>query len=521
VDARIDGDQAMQDGRLNRREFICGAAALSIAGSFATNVRADTPQRGGHLIVGLPSASTADTLSPARLGTEYLYSVVSQFYDTLTRIDESQTAQPAIATGWETRPGAKEWIFRLRKGVTFHNGKEMTATDAAYSINFHRDKTARSGALALVAGMTDVRPTDKYELTINLESGNVDLPYLLADPHLAICPDGSNLEGGVGTGPFVLESFEPGIATRAKRNPSDWRSDRGYVDSTECIGINDTVARLFALLSGAVHLINRIDLTAVAQLEKNRQVQVFSISGGGFSIYPMRCDQPPFENLELRLAMKYAIDRERIVKTVLRGHGKIGNDHPIPSYDRFFAADLPQRPYDPDKAKFHYTKSGHSGPLVIPIADVSFSGAVDATLIFQASGAKAGVDIQLDRRPNDGYFDRYRAKAPIMGTSWGARPTPDLILTLAWASNAVFNEAHWQRPAFDQLLVAARAELDMVKRKGMYHDMQHMIYEDGGSLIPMFSNYIDGGVARLRGFVPSPLRQMSNYRAIEQVWFAS
>lgn len=507
--------------RFGRREFLGAASALAASSSIAAKALAETPQRGGHLVVGLSSASSGDTLSPARLGSEYLECTVLQFYDSLTMIDEHAKVHPALATGWEAKPGAKEWVLKLRRGVTFHNGKELTAPDVVYTINFHRNADTKSTARALVAAIADIKATAKYEVSITLGDGNADLPYLLADDHLGIGPEGSDFLGGVGTGAFVLDSFQPGVTVRAKRNPNDWRKDRGYVDSTECIGINDTTARLSALLSGSVHLINRIDLNGVASLSTNSQVQVFNTPSAGFSEYPMRSDQVPYESLDLRLAMKYAIDREQIVKTVLRGNGRVGNDQPIPWFDPFFAADIPQRSYDPDKARFYYKRSGHNGPLVIPVADISFNGAIEVTELFQASAAKAGMDIQIDRRPSNGYFDQYWLKAPIMGTNLGGRPTADLMLTLGWLSNAPWNEAHWQRPKFDQLLIAARTELDQKKRKQMYHDMQQMVYEDGGSLIPMFSNYIDGGTKNVRGFVPSPVRQMSNYRAPEKVWLTS
>src|SRR5262249_27055945 len=160
------------------------------------------------------------------------------------------------------------------------------------------------------------------------------------DWHLGIVPEGSNFMDGVGTGAFVLESFEPGVRLRAKRNSSDWRTNRGYVDAIEIIAINDPPARLNALMSGSVHIINKITPNTVSVLEKNPEIQVLNVTGAGHPEFAMLCDTPPYDNADLRLAMKYALDREAIMKIVLRNYGRVGNDQPIPSYDPFYA-DIP------------------------------------------------------------------------------------------------------------------------------------------------------------------------------------
>ncbi|MBM3600302.1 MAG: hypothetical protein FJX35_19035 [Alphaproteobacteria bacterium] len=182
---------------------------------------------------------------------------------------------------------------------------------------------------------------------------------------------------------------------------------------------------------------------------------------------------------------------------------------------------MTQRGYDPDRAKFHYAKTGHSGPIVLNTSETVYAGAIDAALIFQASAAKAGITINVNRVPADGYYINVWQKVPFCMVFYGGRPTADLMFATSYASNAAWNDTHWRRPKFDELLLAARSELDRAKRKQMYGDMQRMIHEDGGAIIPIFNNFIDAGVATLRGFVPTPTRQMSGFRAAEKVWFAA
>src|SRR5262249_25455783 len=152
------------------------------------------------------------------------------------------------------------------------------------------------------------------------------------------------------------------------------------------------------------------------------------------------------------------IDREHILKIILRGYGAVGNDSPIAKFMQFYAADIPQHRYDPDKAKFHYKKSGHDGPVQLSTADAAFAGAVDTAQLMQAQYAKAGITLDIVREPNDSYWDNVWMKKAWCASYWGGRPTVDLMFSIAYKSDAPWNESFWKRPDFDKLLAAARSE---------------------------------------------------------------
>jgi peptide/nickel transport system substrate-binding protein len=368
--------------------------------------------------------------------------------------------------------------------------------------------------------MTDIKATDKYEVTVALDGPNVDFPYILTLLQLVIIPEGAT-NTGIGTGPYKLHSFEPGVRSRTERNRNDWNNNRGFVDSIETLGINDTTARLNALLSGSVHLIERVPATAGATVEQQPELQLFTIPSFGHNAFDMMIDKPPFDSLEFRQALKYAIDREAILKLQRRGYGRLGNDQPIPPLDPYYASDIPQRPYDPDKAKFLAQKSGFSGTVTLSVADAAYVGAPDTAQIFKASAARAGININVNRVPDDGYYQNVWLKQPFVAGYWGGRPTPSLMFSHAYASTSASNVTRWLRPKFDQLLVAARAEFDVAKRKQIYRDMQFMLHEEGGTIIPVFVNYLDAGHKKVKGFVPYPLWEMSGFRAFERVWLES
>ncbi|MBM3572733.1 MAG: hypothetical protein FJX52_10315 [Alphaproteobacteria bacterium] len=174
------------------------------------------------------------------------------------------------------------------------------------------------------------------------------------------------------------------------------------------------------------------------------------------------------------------------------------------------------RPFAPDNARFHYKKTGHDGAIVLTSSVGAFAGAVDMALLIQASAAKAGVNIRVNRVPSQGYYANVWLKNPFCACYWGGRPTTDIVLSQAFISTAPWNQSHWRRPKFDEMLVTARAETDTAKRKQIYRDMQWMIHEDSGEIIPVFNNFLDAGSRNLRGFVPTPTRQMSGQRAARE-----
>jgi peptide/nickel transport system substrate-binding protein len=273
-----------------------------------------------------------------------------------------------------------------------------------------------------------------------------------------------------------------------------------------------------ALVSGEVHLINRVDPKIIGLIENNPNFQIFEIAGSAHYTFPMMIDKPPYDNLDVRLALKYAIDREALVNSVLMGHGKIGNDQPVPNFNPYFANDLPQRTYDPEKAKFHLKKSGYDGKFVLSASDGAFTGAVDAAQIFSFGASKAGINLEVDRVSADGYWDNTWNKKPFVACYWDGRPTADLVLSLTYKSDSPWNDTHWNRPEFDKELIEARAELDESKRKQMYGDLQKQLWAEGGVIVPMFSNTIDAGSAKVKGLIQVPINQLANYTAPEKVW---
>jgi len=272
-----------------------------------------------------------------------------------------------------------------------------------------------------------------------------------------------------------------------------------------------------ALQSGAVDYINRVDPKVVQLLERANRLKLVNVPSAGFYNFSMQTDASPFTDVNVRLALKYAIDRKKLINVVMGGFGVEGNDHPISPLDRFYAKGLPQREYDPDKARFLYKKANNSDAIALSISEATFTGAIDAAALFQSDAAAAGIDVRINRVPSDGYWSDTWLKVPFCGSYWAGRPTADLILTLGFHSKAEWNESRWKSDAFDKLLLSARSELDFEKRKVMYYDLQRMVSDEAGVILPVFNNYLFGSAKNVEGLKPTPV--FVGYRIAEQLYF--
>lgn len=489
---------AISEGKMGRRELIKRASALGMAtmipSLLSQNTFASTPKPGGTFKQGLSNGSTSDTLFGVHGGGgTHQVNVQQQLLNNLTEIDPSGQVIGELAESWEASADASQWTFKLRQGVEFHNGKSFEAEDVIHSINVHRGEDTTSTGKGLMAAVVDIKADGKHTVIFTLKSGNADFPYTLSDYHFPIAPAGStpaDWEKGIGTGAFMLEEWEPGVQAITVRNPNYFKGP-AYFDRLVTLNIADVAARMNAIRTGEVHAVDKPDLKTLHLMERMPGIVINELAGNTHYTFPMLMDTAPFDNHHVRQALKFSIDRQAILDTILNGHGYIGNDHPISKSQRYFAKDLPQRSYDIDKAKYHLKKAGMSKLDVQMSAADIFAGGVDSATLFKEHASKAGINISIERVSTDGYWSKVWNTAPFCVSYWAGRPTEDLMLTLAYSSASVWNETHWKNARFEELLVGARAELDEAKRLVMYTEMQRMISDEGGLIAPVFANTIN------------------------------
>jgi peptide/nickel transport system substrate-binding protein len=517
-------------GGLSRRGVLRGGAALgaaALAGPLAAGraLAQEGPKRGGVFRMGIAHGNTSDTLDPGV--AEHVFTQVfnQARHGYLTEIAADGSLVGELAESWEPSPDAATWTFRLRPGVEYHDGRTVTAEDVIASINYHRGEESTSAVKSLVEPIAEMRADGPNTVVITLSSGNADFPVILSDYHIPIMPsqDGRvDPLGTVGAGPYVFESFEPGVRASATRFANYWKPDRAWFDGIEMLSILDAAARQNALMSGQVDVIDQVDLPTVHLLERAPGVRIVSQNGGQHYGFPMDTRAAPFSDNNVRLALKYSIDRQELVDKILNGYGSVGNDQPINPNNRFFDASLEQREYDPDRAKFHLQQAGLSDLSVdIHLSDAAFNGCVDAGLLWSEKARAAGITLNVVREPEDGYWSNVWMVKPFGATYWGARPSEDWMFTQVYARGADWNETFWDHERFNELLLEARVELDEAKRAEMYAEMQRLVRDEGGIVIPMFANYTMALSDRLgTPEVVGANWVLDGFRALERWWFA-
>ena len=515
----------IKGGLLDRRGFLKTTAAGAIAASLPMGgAMAMTPKRGGHLRVAKGHGQTTDTLDPGQWENGFMLAVGFGIHGFLTQVAPDGSLVPELAESWEASDDASVWRFKLRKGVTFHSGKPLTVEDVVASINHHRGEDSTSAAGPIVEPIQEIATEGDDTIVFTLSGGNADFPFILSDYHLAMCKaegDSIDWKSGDGCGSYVLKSFKPGVSASFERNPNHWRDDVAWVDSCELLSIVDQNARTTALVSGDVHAIDRVDLKAAGLLGRNPGIEVESVAGTQHYTFAMSTNQDPYTDNNIRQALKYGINRQELVDKILFGYGSVGNDHPIGEGQRYYNSELEQKTYDPDKAKYFLKQAGvDSLDIALHTSDAAFAGAVDAGVLFQASAKPAGINIDVVREPKDGYWSDVWMKKPFSAVYWGGRPVEDQMFATAYKCGAAWNDSFWCNDRFEELLVKARAELDEDKRRDMYWEMQDLVSNDGGVIIPMFANYVSAKSDKVMHGEMASNWEMDGERWMERWWMA-
>jgi len=491
-------ESSFEKGAVSRRGFMTGAIALGVSMTAASAVlkKADaaTPKKGGRLRIGITGGATSDVMDPAQILDSYMINVqFGQLRNGLTEVAANGDLVGELAESWDASADAATWNFKIRQGVEFHNGKTLDSTDVVDSINRHLTEDSTSAAKGILSGIKSVKADGKNSVVMELHGGDADFPFIMSDYHMGICPsngDGTvDWESGNGTGGYSLVEHEAGVRTLTKRNPNYWKEGMAHFDEVETNQIADVNARTNALQTGQLDCISNVAVKTVHLLKKAPGIVVHSTTGNKQVTLPMRTDMSPYDSNDVRLAMKHIIDREQWLKLIARGYGELGNDNPIGPANTYRAStdELPQRMYDPDKAKHHLKKAGMDSLKVqFHAAETGFGGAIDAGQLMRETGRAAGIDVEVIREPDDGYWSNVWMVKPFCACYWSGRPTENWIFSQIYAADASWNDTAWKHGKFNELLLKGRAELDSKKRREIYVEMQQIINMEGGVILPMF-----------------------------------
>jgi peptide/nickel transport system substrate-binding protein len=519
---RSDGNaRLLSPAAPNRREFLRGvavagaaagaggliAACSSPASTTSTTTSGTSRKRGGNLKVGLSGSSGADTLDPHASLTFIDSARAQPLYQPLLQMNSQAQIQMVLAEEI-TAKTSREWIIRLHPDITFHSGKPLTAQDVIYT--FRRVKTGNKGGTSF-AGGNALGPMDLAGLKA-LDSRTVQVPFLTDYASflqqlqywyfLYIVPDGFNpaTQKPNGTGPFVYQSFTAEQRSVFTRNPNFWQSGLPYVDTLTVIDFPDTTSLQDALSTGVIHAAGGFDGPQIAALGAVSGVHTVPSHTGSITPFTMRVDQPPFNDVRVRQALRLLVDRPQLIDSALDGYGVVASDVFSP-YDPDFDNGL-RREQDIPKAKALLKAAGHEDLTVTLVTAPAATGMVAMATVLKEQASAAGVTINLNNVPTSTFFGKNYLSWTFSQDFYSYDPYLMQVST-SMLPTSPFNETHTNSPTLNNLYSAANSTLQDSVRKEIVYEMQTYDFNEGGYIIPAYIDSLDAYSTKIEGYSAS------------------
>lgn len=469
---------------LNRRQVLLGAAAAGLTGGLAFRAFAQSPAAGaGTLTFG--SLGLLAGLDPHVAASSIWRKTLTLIYDRLIGYDSSGKMKGELAESWEFSD-PQTFVVKLKKDVKFHKGQPFSAADVIYTFSRMQDPSVGATLAKPLEGIK-VDARDPLTVVFSLPEPDVSFPSLLASEEVAIVSaewmkSSPNVAVEAnGTGPFVLEKFDPKVTTAVKRNPSFY-GGQPHLERIVFRSIGDDSARVNALKTGSVDMIDTVPWNQIQAVKSVPGLTVYSAPAAFMSLW-CNTSRSVLANDKVRRAIAYAIDRDAVSMAAFFGYGKPLGGLPMPSSSPFFNPETANVfNYDPEKAKQLLKEAGVGSGIEIeflvsqaPTVYVTVGQIVAANLA--AVGIKANIKLvdfpTVVSRKNTGNYDLVMYGTNVRG------PDPNLAYgyffgpgTGFWAAGAKFNDT-----TVGELLSQGKAELDATKRKDIYKNLEKRLLE--------------------------------------------
>ena len=526
-------DRGIPGSTLGRRQVLRGLAAtgalagagslLSACSSTSTSTAVPSPastarRRGGALKVGLTGGSGSDTLDPHK-GLTYLDTARAQsLYQPLLQLNAHAQTEFVLAEEISPHGSTSNWVIRLRKGITFHDGKPLTADDVIFTL-----RRIVSGPLT---GSTPLGPIDVKGLKA-LDTRTVQVP--MTSPYgsfvdqlaywyyLYVVPAGFNPRKPNGTGAFKYQSFTPGQRSVFVRNENYWKPGLPYVDTVTVIDFSDSASLQNALVTGVIHGAGALEGPQLATLAATGSVRTVKSHTGAITPFTMRVDQAPFNDVNVRQAMRLIVDRQQLINSALDGSGTIGADVSSP-YDPNYDTSL-HRQQDVPQAKSLLKKAGQENLRVQLVTSAVATGTVAMATVLAQQARAAGVTISLKTVDPTTFFGPNYLHWTFSQDFYNYSPYLGQVAQSLLPASP-FNETHWNLPRYGSLYRQANATADPALRREIEHEMQQIDFNQGGYIIPAFIDALDAYSTKISGYAAARVGQPLSDFNFEQFSFA-
>jgi peptide/nickel transport system substrate-binding protein len=523
----LSGDEAQNE--ISRRSLLklsagtvaamAAPALLAACGGAGTGDTAGRPKRGGTLKVGVTSGGSDDTVDPGIWTTNADGVRVYQLFNSLLAFNTN--AQPVYALAEEVTPNstATEWTIRLKRGIEWHNGKDLTVDDVLFTFNrIVNPKLPLEGAPNLRAlDLASAKKLDSLTVRIPCQTPFSAFKEVLPCYQYMIVPVGFDPKHPIGTGPFKFKSFTPGLQSTFVRNNNYWQTGLPYVDSVVISDVSDESTQVDGLQSGAYDAIDALSYASVAAV-KSGGGQIVVSEGGSYTPFTMRVDEYPFNDRRVVQAFRLVIDRPAMMRTIFGPYGILGNDV-FGIFDVDYDHSMPQRNADIDQAKFLLKQAGRENLTVTLTTSDIAAGAISAATIFAEQAKAAGITVQLQQVPVTTLYGPDYEKWLFAQDIWTYYPYQPNASEVA-VPGAPFNECHVKDPAYDRLFTELSRTLDPALRRELTHELMLRDYDgySSGYMIPHFVPAIDGYSSRTHGMVTSKTSVPFGCFDLQSIW---
>jgi peptide/nickel transport system substrate-binding protein len=415
---------------------------------------------------------------------------------------------------------ARTWTVRLRPGVTFHNGKDLTADDIIFTIQRiinPKSPKNEAGALSII-DQSQLKKLDSLTLQIVTKTPSAAFPSLISDWYnIGIVPVGYDPQKPVGTGPFKYQSFTPGQQSVFVRNENYFKPGLPYLDQLTIIDFDDDTAAFNAATSDQIDVYASAMLSLVSGIGSQSGLKAIVSLPGQFTPFTMRVNQPPFNDVRVRQAFRLIVDRPALIEQSLSGYGAVGNDvfsQNDPDYDKALTRhqDIPQ-------AKSLLRQAGQSDLTVELVTAPIAPGVVEAAEVFAQQAIAAGVTVKLSKLTATSFFGPNYLQWTFAQDYWGYNPYLSQV-SQETLPNSEYNETHFDNPQYVSLYQQANATLDAATRAEICHEMELIDFDQGGLIIPSYNKQVDIAGTKVQGIEPTGTGIPVGNAAWESIWLS-
>jgi peptide/nickel transport system substrate-binding protein len=478
------------------------------------------PRQGGNLRVGILGGSTSDTLDAHKEVVQPDAIRIMALYNSLVRLDAKAQVVNDLAEELTPNKDASTWTIRLKQGVTFHNGKDLTADDVIFTFRrIANPKAPLDGATGLAPlDLASLKALDPLTVRVPMKTPYASFPeQMSAAYNFGIVPIGYDPAHPVGTGPFKYHSFVPGRQSVFVRNPHYFKTGLPYLDQLTIIDYSSDTAAFNALQGGQLDVYSQATLTLVNQIKGSNTLKALVSLPGQWTPFTMRVDTPPFNDVRVRQAFRLLVDRPQLISLALDGFGSVGNDL-FSQWDPCYASNL-HRQQDIGQAKSLLKKAGHEN-LAVQLVTADFAtGVVQGAQVFAQQAKAAGVTVTVKQVPVGTFYGPNYLRWPFAQDFWAVSPYLSQVAQGS-LSNSPFNETHWNDPVYVALYNRANATTDAASRCNIIRQMQMIDFEKGGYIIASYNKQVDLMSTRVNGFVPGGTGVPLGNAGWESAWIA-